>query len=998
MFAIPIIDQELFIAVEQGNLSEIEKCLNRGANILARDSHHTVIHSAVRSDNEEVVKLVLNKIEGTQGFYIDAKDTEGDTPLMWTAECSYVNAARVLLDYGANVEAKNYNGMTALHWAAKNNRIEVLKLLIDKGANVNVQDNNGETPSDYARDGRHGEIAGYLVFSAAEVFREQGNYNKAWQSYQEAFDIQEVVLGPNHLDTLRTRHNMARVLSDQVKYREAFNIYQEVFDIQKFVLGPDHPDTLMTRHNMAVVLREKGKYGEALNIYREIFNIQKRRGADHPDTFMTRYNMAVLLSNQGKYREALRILRKVLNILEAKLGSDHPVTLLTSSSIEIIQSENESSTSSENHQEVQESEEYFGDELEAAKKGIIEHLKCTSDYLFLVRGKKDRGKNGWLYVLIDPGKKEVFLEKSKTDSEVAADYGIILCSGWGESPPQNIKDEVEGFFFKKAFNNLFIMKEERENKNVYYYVMFQEQSKTSSALVRKSEDYGRILYSGWGQDPPESIFNRIVRECFCTNERDLKEKIANLSVRDSKALHAAARNGELKTLRDVLRKGFYINDTDGNGWTSLHHAAYGGNLEVVEYLIDSSDNLHVKDTVCGRKPVHIAAREGHINVVELFLNRGVKVSDADENGWIPLHYAAWNGHLETVKLLINKGADIHAKDSTHGKKPIHIAAERGYTNVVELFLGSGMSVDDTDKEGRSSLYYAARNGHFEVVKILADRDANIHAVTIHGTKPIHVAALDGHKNVIEFLLDRGANVNDSNKDNWTPLHFAAEDGQLRVAKFLVKKGANISTKTSSGHTPLDIARANGHSEGVDILEGLNTEGESFTYTSLHAAAKDGDLEAVKHLTCMGAGINDHNEDGWTPLHYAVDSDELEVVKLHIDKSADVHAETKDGKKPIDLARGRNCFDRVKDRNHSSIAELLRKKMEEVEKETNKRQSENESSTSSENHQEVQESEEYFDDELEAAKKRLIEIIRCTKDYLSRLKGKDRGKNGSLCVN
>lgn len=163
---------------------------------MARNSHNTVLHSAVHSDNEEVVKLVLNKIKETQSPYIDAKDTEGDTPLMWTAETGYVNAAQVLLEYDANIEAKNNNGMTAFHWAAKNNHIKVIKLLIDKGANVNVQDSYGKTPLDCAKEEGHGEIVGYLVFNVAEMFKKQGKYSKAWQSYQEAFDIQEVILGP----------------------------------------------------------------------------------------------------------------------------------------------------------------------------------------------------------------------------------------------------------------------------------------------------------------------------------------------------------------------------------------------------------------------------------------------------------------------------------------------------------------------------------------------------------------------------------------------------------------------------------------------------------------------------------------------------------------------------------------------------------------------------------------------------------------------------------
>ncbi|WP_410529870.1 ankyrin repeat domain-containing protein [Wolbachia endosymbiont (group A) of Conops quadrifasciatus] len=66
-----------------------------------------------------------------------------------------------------------------------------------------------------------------------------------------------------------------------------------------------------------------------------------------------------------------------------------------------------------------------------------------------------------------------------------------------------------------------------------------------------------------------------------------------------------------------------------------------------------------------------------------------------------------------------------------------------------------MSVDETDKEGRTPLYYAAWKGHSEAVKFLADKRANIHAENTYGTKPIHVATMEGHQRVIEFLLSNG---------------------------------------------------------------------------------------------------------------------------------------------------------------------------------------------------------------------------------------------------
>jgi tetratricopeptide (TPR) repeat protein len=70
------------------------------------------------------------------------------------------------------------------------------------------------------------------------------------QAYQEVYEIEKSVLGPEHPSTLTTRHNMALVLDNQGKYEEALQAYQEVYEIEKSVLGPEHPSTLTTRHNM----------------------------------------------------------------------------------------------------------------------------------------------------------------------------------------------------------------------------------------------------------------------------------------------------------------------------------------------------------------------------------------------------------------------------------------------------------------------------------------------------------------------------------------------------------------------------------------------------------------------------------------------------------------------------------------------------------------------------------------------------------------------------
>ena len=49
----------------------------------------------------------------------------------------------------------------------------------------------------------------------------------------------------------------------------------------------------------------------------------------------------------------------------------------------------------------------------------------------------------------------------------------------------------------------------------------------------------------------------------------------------------------------------------------------------------------------------------------------------------PLHDAAKNGHLSVVEYLVNQKADIDVKNK-NGETPLELASQEGYWNVVEL--------------------------------------------------------------------------------------------------------------------------------------------------------------------------------------------------------------------------------------------------------------------------------------------------------------------------
>ena len=105
----------------------------------------TALHIAAEKNLLEAAKWLIN-----QGADLEAKDIAGWTPLHYTAIYGSVDVARLLISRGAKVNAKNVYGWTALHWAAGYNHLKVAQLLIDNVADKNIKDNEGRKPIDLA--------------------------------------------------------------------------------------------------------------------------------------------------------------------------------------------------------------------------------------------------------------------------------------------------------------------------------------------------------------------------------------------------------------------------------------------------------------------------------------------------------------------------------------------------------------------------------------------------------------------------------------------------------------------------------------------------------------------------------------------------------------------------------------------------------------------------------------------------------------------------------
>jgi len=171
----------------------------------------------------------------------------------------------------------------------------------------------------------------------AELYKNNGLYNKSEKLLNEVLMSQKDLLGVDHIDTLGTTINLGELYNNTGDYIQAENLLKSTSEICKKKLGDDHNYTLMAMHNLAVAFDNLDKPEKAEIINSKILEVRKKMlGLENTDTITSMNNLAMNYLAMEDYKKAEPLLREVLELNENLLGFEHPNTLSSINNLSVL--------------------------------------------------------------------------------------------------------------------------------------------------------------------------------------------------------------------------------------------------------------------------------------------------------------------------------------------------------------------------------------------------------------------------------------------------------------------------------------------------------------------------------------------------------------------------------------------------------------------------------------------------------------------------------------
>mmetsp|Transcript_22964 Transcript_22964/g.53618 ORF Transcript_22964/g.53618 Transcript_22964/m.53618 type:complete len:549 (-) Transcript_22964:449-2095(-) len=218
----------------------------------------------------------------------------------------------------------------------------------------------------------------------------------------------------------------------------------------------------------------------------------------------------------------------------------------------------------------------------------------------------------------------------------------------------------------------------------------------------------------------------------------------------------------------------------------LRHAEEG-NLSSVKKLVRDSAAVHVADET-GNTALHCAVFQGHFEVARILLRAGASVNVPNSEGDTPIHLAALGKRLKCLKLLTPGGKANVGAQNLEGFTPLHFSAGEGHIAGMKHLLDCGPAANPrtTNQDGHTPLAMAVAQNQLAAVEFLLDTDpAVINWKDADGDTCLHIAVQNKNLDIVELLARTGSDLSLHGADDLTPYELAVHEGSKDIAEKLL---------------------------------------------------------------------------------------------------------------------------------------------------------------------------------------------------------------------
>jgi len=251
------------------------------------------------------------------------------------------------------------------------------------------------------------------------------------------------------------------------------------------------------------------------------------------------------------------------------------------------------------------------------------------------------------------------------------------------------------------------------------------------------DEVRRLLELGVSPDSTNEDGLTALHQCCIDDSEEMMKVLvdfdADVNSADSEQwtpLHAAATCGHLHLVKFLIEKGANLLAVNGDGnmpydicedettlsFIENEMAKKGVTQELIDATRAQTEQVMLEDLKQlaadggdleyrdqhGATPLHIAAANGYLQVLEFLLDNHVSTEVVDNDQWQPLHAGACWGHLEAVEILAQNGADISAVTRS-GETPFDITEDPDIRErLVELAEQRLRLAEPRNRRARSS--------------------------------------------------------------------------------------------------------------------------------------------------------------------------------------------------------------------------------------------------------------------------------------------------------